>query len=79
MHAADISAEARGIGVFGNGDCDLNVVGGGATLELRFRFEHVLHAGTAVAFDKAFNPDEWLDLGVEAVGHELEFAVWWDE
>ena len=35
MYAADVSSEARGVGVFRDGDKDLDVVGGGSALELR--------------------------------------------
>lgn len=34
VHAADVGAEARGVGVFGYGDEDLDVVGRGAAFEL---------------------------------------------
>lgn len=35
MDAADVCAEARGVGVFGDGNEDLNIVGGRAAFELR--------------------------------------------
>lgn len=35
VHGPDVRPEAWGIGVFGNGDQDLDVVGRGAALELR--------------------------------------------
>ena len=34
VHAADVGAEARRVGVFGDGDEDLDVVGRGAAFEL---------------------------------------------
>ncbi len=34
VHGADVGAEARGVGVFGDGDEDLDVVGCGAAFEL---------------------------------------------
>lgn len=35
MHGTDVCAEAGGVGVFGDGDEDLHVVGCGAAFELR--------------------------------------------
>lgn len=32
-----------------------------------------------MGLDDAFDPDEGLDLGVEAVRHELKLAVWGDK
>lgn len=36
MDGADVRAEARRVGVVGDGDDDADVVGGAAALELRF-------------------------------------------
>ena len=44
MHAADVGAEAGGVGVFGDGDKDFDVVGGGAAFELRSRLYHISSA-----------------------------------
>ena len=79
VDGAKVGAEARGVGVVGDGDDDLDIVGRGAALELGLGLEHVLDAGARVGLDDALDPDERLDLGVEAVGHELELAVGRDE
>lgn len=79
VHGANVCPEARGVGVVGDGDDDLDIVGGAAALELRAGLEHVLDAGARVGLDDALDPDERLDLGVEAVRHELELAVRGDE
>lgn len=79
VDGADVGAEARGVGIVGDGDDDLDVVGGGAALELGLGLEKVLDTGARVGLDGALDPDEGLDLGVEAVGHELELAVRGDE
>lgn len=36
MHGADVGAEARGVGVFGDGDGDLDVIGCAAAFKLGF-------------------------------------------
>ena len=79
VDGANVGAEARGVGVVGDGDDDLDVVGRASSLELGLGLEHVLDAGARVGLDEALDPDEGLDLGVEAVRHELELAVGRDE
>ncbi len=75
VNRADVGAEARRVGVVGDGNDNLDVVGGATALELGAGLEHVLDARPAVGLDNALDPDERLDLRVEAVRHELEFAV----
>lgn len=75
VDGTDVGAEAGAVGVVGDGHDDLDVVGGAAALELGAGFEHVLNAGARVGLDDGLDPDKGLDLGVEAVGHELELAV----
>jgi len=41
--------------------------------------EHVLYPAARVALDHALDPDQRLDLRVQAVAHELELAVGRDE
>ena len=79
MDAPDVRPEAGAIGVVGDGDDDLDIVGRAAAFELRFGLEEILDARAAVILDHALNPDQWLDLGVEPVRHELELAVGRDE
>lgn len=75
VDGANVGAEAGGVGVVGDGDDNLDIVGGAAALELGAGLEHVLDAGARVGLDDALDPDEGLDVGVEAVGHELKLAV----
>lgn len=79
VHGADVGSEPGRVGVVGDGDDDLDVVGGAAALELGLGLEHVLDARARVRLDQALDPDQGLDLGVEAVRHELELAVGGDE
>ena len=84
--------------VAGDGDVDLDIVGGGPPLELGLGLHHDLHPaaanegsalcgvwtnqsspGVCVALYAALHPDEGLDVGVEAVGHQLELSVRRDE
>jgi len=30
-------------------------------------------------FNDTFNPDQWLDLCIQSVRHELKLAIWWNE
>jgi hypothetical protein len=62
-----------------DGNDDLDVVGDGPVLELRLGLDGELHSGLAVVLDGGLDPDERLDLCVEAVGHELEVSVGRDE
>lgn len=79
VDGTDVGAEARAVGVVGDGDNDLDVVCSAAALELGAGLEHVLDTGAGMGLDDAFDPDKGLDLGVEAVGHEFELAVRGDE
>lgn len=75
VYGADVGAEARRVGVVGNGDNDLDIVGRASSLELGPSLEHIFNARARVRLDGALDPDQGLDLRVEAVRHELELAV----
>src|SRR3569833_126005 len=75
VHAAYVGPEARRVGVVRHGHDDFDVVGGAAALELGPGLQHVLYPAAAVGLDDALDPDQRLDLGVEAVRHQLELPV----
>ena len=79
LAVADGRLELGRAGVVGHGDDDLHVVGGRAALELRLGLDHVLDAGVSVPLDHRFDPNQRLNVGVEAVRHELELSVGRDE
>jgi len=95
VYGANVCAEARGVCVFGDRDRDLDVIGGASSLKLcsclrrvsllhaviqrPAYLQHVLDPAARMALDYALYPDEGLDLCVQAVAHQLELAVWWDE
>jgi hypothetical protein len=45
--------------------------------EMRTNLEHVFYPAARMALDNAFDPDQRLDLRIQPVTHELEFAVRW--
>jgi hypothetical protein len=71
-------SEFRAVCVVWHGYIDLHVVCRAPPLELGFAFDHIFYS-SLVAFYCGFDPDERLDGCGEAIGHEFEFAVWWDE
>lgn len=48
VHGADVGSETRAVGVVGDRDDDLDVVGGAASLELSARLKHVLDSRARV-------------------------------
>eukprot|EP00053_Salpingoeca_punica_P017751 m.171606 g.171606 ORF g.171606 m.171606 type:complete len:404 (-) comp17279_c0_seq1:208-1419(-) len=76
---ADGCLELWRVGVAGHGDDNLHVVGGGPPLELALGLDEVLDAAVRVPLNDRLDPDQRLDLGAEAVGHELKLAVGRDE
>lgn len=79
LAGADGALEARAVGVDGDGDHDLDVVGGALEAELAAGLDEELDAAVLVLVDDGLDPDERLDARVEAVRHELEVAVGRDE
>jgi hypothetical protein len=67
------------IRIIGHWNVDFNVVCCTSPLELCFNFDDILDPATTMALDGGFNPNEWLDGRGEAVGHEFELSVRWDE
>ena len=52
------------VGVVGNRDDDLNIVGCRSSLELGLGFDHEFDPGVSVSFNHAFNPDQWFHLRI---------------
>ena len=60
-------------------DNDLDVVGDRLRFELGLGLHQVLDLGAGEVFNNAVCPDEGLDVGVKAVGHQVELTIRWDK
>lgn len=67
------------VSIVRHGDTDLDVVRCGPSLKLRLSLDHVFRAGSSVVLDNSLDPDERLNVGLEAIGHELKLTIRWDE
>jgi len=76
---ADTAFKTRTIDIAGDRNNNLDIIGNAPGFELRSRFDHILDPGALMRFDNGFDPDQGLDMSGEAVGHEIEFTVGWDE
>lgn len=75
LDGADVGAEDRGVDVGRNRNNDLDVVCDGLRFELGLSFDYILDLGPCEVLDDAFDPYQWLDLGIQSVCHQLELPV----
>lgn len=71
----DTYAELGRISIIGYGNEDLDIVRGRSALELRLDLDHEFDARAFVTLDHGFCPNQWLDLSIQAVAHQLKFTV----
>ena len=65
------------VGVAGHRNHDLHVVGRGPSFELGLCLDHDFNPAVVMPLYNGLNPDEWLDVCIETVGHELELSIRW--
>mmetsp|Transcript_7049 Transcript_7049/g.17211 ORF Transcript_7049/g.17211 Transcript_7049/m.17211 type:complete len:226 (-) Transcript_7049:752-1429(-) len=74
-YVSNARLESGAVDVRWDGNDNFHVVGYASRLELGSRLDHVFDARSLVRFHDGFHPDQWFYVCVEAVGHEIEFAV----
>uniref|UniRef100_A0A0E9XMI6 Uncharacterized protein n=1 Tax=Anguilla anguilla TaxID=7936 RepID=A0A0E9XMI6_ANGAN len=76
LHAAHRGLELGRVGVGGDRNVDLHVVGRRPPFELALGLDHILDSAMRVLLDHRLDPDQWLHMCVETVGHELKLSIW---
>ena len=79
LDSTDICLEDRRVDIGWNRDNDLHIVSNGLRLELGFSLDQVLNLRACEVFDDTLSPDEWLDVRIKAVSHQVELAIRRDE